>query len=176
MNWPFTDPKRLKLFDVQNTIAWCSSDIGIETSFVYERITKTVALEVIAKRQGPTQCTSQCSGLYQIKTLPFAASASLHDHLATNLSCVRLIRFRLFVAQQRNGFANLPRNVAASTTPKPRAVICISPSSLRNSTLSPQHSFNYCFRWIFTRSVLKASFPYGLLLTRNSVQPPKLDD
>lgn len=108
--------------------------------------------------------------------LPLAASADLHDHLATNLNCVRLDRFRLFVARQRNGFANLPRNVAASTTPKPRAVICISPSSLRNSTLSPPHSFNYCFRWIFTRSVLKASSSFGLLLTtRNSVQSHELD-
>jgi hypothetical protein len=114
--------------------------------------------EGCCKTLGPTQCPSQCSGLYQIKVLPFAASADLHDHLATNLNCVRLDRFRLFVAQQRNGFANLLRNVAASTTPKPRAEICISPSSLRNSTRSSQHSFNYCFRWIFTRSVLKADF------------------
>jgi len=119
----------------------------------------------------------QCSGLHQIKLFPFAASADVHDHLATNLNCVRLDRFRLFVARQRNGFANLPRNVAASTTPKLRAVICISPPSLRNSTLSPQHSFNYCFRWIFTRSVLKASFSYGPLLPRNSVavQPQERD-
>lgn len=107
--------------------------------------------------------------------LPLAASADLHDHLATNLNCVRLDRFRLFVARQRNGFANLLRNVAASTTLKPRAVICISPSSTRNSTLSPQHFFNYCFRWIFTRSVLKASFSYESLHTRNSVQSHELN-
>jgi hypothetical protein len=175
MDWTITKSKGLKLVDFQNTTACCSNDIGIETSFVHVRITKKVAVRAIARRQGSTQCPHQCSGLYQIKRLPFAANADLHDHLATNLSCVRLIRFRLFVAQQRNGFANLPRNVAASTTPKPRADICISPSSLRNSTLSPQHSFNYCFRWIFTRSVLKASFPHGLLLTRNSVQPHELD-
>lgn len=122
--------QNFEFVNVHNTLERCLGDIGIETSFIYERITK-VAIKVIARRQGPTQCPSQCSGLYQIKTLPFAASAGLHDHLATNLSCVRLIRFRLFVAQQRNGFANLPRNVAASTTLKPRAEICISPSSLR---------------------------------------------
>lgn len=118
-----------------------------------------------------------CSGLDPIKALPFAVGINVHDHFATNLTHVRLVRFRLFVAGQRNGFANLPRNVAASTTPKPRADICISRSSLRNSTLSPQHSFNYCFRWIFTLSVLKASYSDGYLLARNSVavQSQELD-
>jgi hypothetical protein len=61
---------------------------------------------------------------------------SWHDYLATNLNRVRLIRNQLFVARQRNGLANLLRNVAASTTPKLRADICISRSSLRNSTLT----------------------------------------
>jgi hypothetical protein len=55
------------------------------------------------------------------KALPFAAGTDVHGHLATNLNHMRLIRFQLFVAGQRNGLANLLRNVAASTTPKPRA-------------------------------------------------------
>jgi len=118
----------------QNATAWCLSDIGIEISFLCDRITKEVVFRT-ARRQRPTQCPLWPSGLYQIKALPFAAYADLHDHLATNLSCVRLVRFRMFVARQRNGFASLPRNVAESTTLKLRADTRISPASLRNSTL-----------------------------------------